>query len=474
MSSSWKYQNLKKWIENGCPDEFKGIQPKKDIQSLYCSNNQLTSLPAEIGLLTNLRVLYCSSNELASLPAEIGSLTNLQNLYCNNNQLTSLPSEIGLLTNLQELHYYNNQLTSLPAEIGLLTNLQELVCSINQLTSLPAEIGLLTNLQKLNCRINQLTSLPAEIGNLTNLQELYCGNNQLASLPAEIGNLTNLQELDCRWNQLTSLPAEIGLLTNLQRLYCNDNQLISLPSEIGLLTNLQTLYCHDNRLISLPAEIGQLRNLTYINYSDNPIEYVPPNILRLVARQKQAQGIYSDAQSVHNSEIQRSLNESINRIISIQPTVKSLDEIISLVLVDRILDGETKSLLVEYSEDRNIHSILNLTFSDLLISVWNRILSSDHSTEIKKVLNTEMKDAECKCFTGRLSRLVNCLNGFDPLISVTISDNEQIGTIISLVKTQLEDKNEYTIKSHKGIAEERLRNLNYSEEIIKEWLEYVE
>ena len=90
MSSSWKYQNLKKWIENGCPDEFKGIQPKKDIQSLYCSNNQLTSLPAEIGLLTNLRVLYCSSNELASLPAEIGSLTNLQNLYCNNNQLTSV------------------------------------------------------------------------------------------------------------------------------------------------------------------------------------------------------------------------------------------------------------------------------------------------------------------------------------------------------------------------------------------------
>ena len=255
---------------------------------------------------------------------------------------------------------------------------------------------------------------------------------------------------------------------------CNSNQLTSLPAEIGLLTNLQKLYCNNNQLTSLPVEIGQLRNLTYINYSNNPIEYVPPNILRLVARQKQAQGIYSDAQSVHNSEIQRSLNESINRIISIQPIVKSPDEIISLVLEDKILDDEAKSLLVDYSNDKNVHSILNLTFSDLLISVWNRISSSDHSTEIKKVLNTEMKDAECKCFTGRLSRLVNCLNGFDPLVSVTISDNEQIGTIISLVKTQLENKNEYTIENHKKTAEERLRNLNYSEEIIKEWIGYIE
>ena len=154
--------------------------------------------------------------------------------------------------------------------------------------------------------------------------------------------------------------------------------------------------------------------------------------------------------------------------------MKSLDEIVSLILEDKILDNEVKSLLIEYSEDKNAHSVLNLTFSDLLVSVWNRISSSNHSTEIKKVLKTEMKDAECKCFTGRLSRLVNCLNGFDPLVSVTISDNEQIGTIISLVKTQLEDKNEYTTDLHKRIAEERLRNLNYSEEIIKEWLEYIE
>ena len=111
--SSWQYQDLKEWIESSCPVGFKGIQPKRDVQALYCSDNQLTSLPVEIGLLVNLQALYCDRNQLTSLPAEIGHLTNLQKLYCSSNQLTFLQAEIGLLTNLQELDCGRNQLTSL-------------------------------------------------------------------------------------------------------------------------------------------------------------------------------------------------------------------------------------------------------------------------------------------------------------------------------------------------------------------------
>ena len=42
---------------------------------------------------------------------------NLQSLILYNNQLTSLPVEIGYLVNLQYLELNNNQLTSLPVEI---------------------------------------------------------------------------------------------------------------------------------------------------------------------------------------------------------------------------------------------------------------------------------------------------------------------------------------------------------------------
>ena len=50
-------------------------------------------------------------------------------------------------------------------------------------------------------------------------------------------------------------------------------------------------------------------------------------------------------------------------------------------------------------------------------------------------MNQEMIDSICKCFTGRISRLINCLNGFSDKVIIQISKNEEINNIISnLVK----------------------------------------
>ena len=90
-------------------------------------------LKQSIEELSNLDKLYLNNNQLTSLPKEIGNLTSLQTLYLGDNQLTSLPGEIGNLTSLQRLDLYNNQLTSLPKEIGNLTSLYRLDLSDNQL-----------------------------------------------------------------------------------------------------------------------------------------------------------------------------------------------------------------------------------------------------------------------------------------------------------------------------------------------------
>jgi len=58
-----------------------------------CTWKGLTSLPPEIGCLTNLRVLNCGNNELTSLPSEIGHLINLRVLECWGNQLDSKTRE---------------------------------------------------------------------------------------------------------------------------------------------------------------------------------------------------------------------------------------------------------------------------------------------------------------------------------------------------------------------------------------------
>ncbi|MBG1242272.1 leucine-rich repeat domain-containing protein [Nostoc sp. NZL] len=251
------------------------------VTNLDLSSKGLTSLPPQIGQLTNLQTLDLYGNQLSSLPPGFVQLTNLQTLKLRRNQLSSLPPQIGQLTNLQTLDLSRNQLSSLPPEISQLTNLQSLDLGINQLSSLPPEIGQLTNLQSLDLGINQLSSLPPEIGQLTNLQSLNLGYNQLSSLPPEIVQLTNLQSLYLFSNQLSSLPPEIVQLTNLQTLYLSDNQLSSLPPEIVQLTNLRSLNLNDNQLSSLPPEIVQLTNLRSLNLNDNQLTTLPADICQL-------------------------------------------------------------------------------------------------------------------------------------------------------------------------------------------------
>ena len=124
----------------------------------------LNSLPEDT---TTINI---SCKNLPYIPS-LSRFKNLEILYCYNNQITSLPH---LNENLKFLDCSNNKLTSLPP---LNEKLQVLYCYINKLTSLP---HLNTNIEILNCRGNQLTSLP----HLNeNLKILECYSNQLTSLP---------------------------------------------------------------------------------------------------------------------------------------------------------------------------------------------------------------------------------------------------------------------------------------------------
>ena len=330
------------------------------------------------------------------------------------------------------------------------------------------------DVRKLDLSNNQLAFLPVEIGQLVNLEILDLYYNQLTFLPVEIGQLVTLQYLNLFNNQLTFLPVEIGQLVALQNLTLSYNQLTFLPAEIGGLVALQYLNLFNNKLTFLPSSLGECHQLQHLVYNNNPIEYVPPNVLRLIARQNQAQGIYTDRQSVHNSGIQTSIKDSIMRLLSVKPKY-DFEATTALILSDETLTQFTKESLVEYCKDESVHTVLNLTFSDLLTAVWNRIVANENATEIKAVLNTEMMDAECKCFTGRISRLVNCLNGFDSSITITIDDNEQIGNIILLIKEKLTASVEgYSAAKHRELVRVELEERGYSTVVIEEWLEYIE
>jgi hypothetical protein len=324
-----------------------------------------------------------------------------------------------------------------------LVNLTTLYCYSNQLTSLTG-IEYLNDLTTLHCGSNQLTSLHG-IENLVNLTSLYCYSNQLTSLKG-IENLVNLTELDCYFNQLTSLNG-IENLVNLTELYCDDNQLTSLNG------------------------IENLINLLKLQYQNNLINHIPPNIVRRLNRFKNGQNVYNDGQNVHNHNIQESIKKSVNNILKIKPTITDTTD---LILNDTILTNETKEILMEYKNSTDIYSALNITFEELLLYVFNRIEINEHKDEIKHVLNAEMIDSVCKCFTGRMSRLINCLNGFDSLVNIGIADNEQIAQVIEVVRVGLERENKYDIELHKELVRKQLIERNYDNVVIEEWISHFE
>jgi Leucine-rich repeat (LRR) protein len=398
--------------------------------------------------MLNLKVKYSNDDTKYIVHSFKKIKDNCVYLDCSYNNLTSLQS-IKHLTQLQVLWCYNNKLTSLEG-IENLTQLQELYCNNNNLTSLKG-IENLTQLQILTFCYNQLTSLNG-IKNLEQLQELYCYNNKLTSL-REIENLKQLQILQCSNNNLTSLEP------------------------IKHLIQLEYLDCTYNQLTSLPLSLINCRNLIYIEYLEgNNIEDLSLPLLRFINRIRQGSlnniNVYNDNQNIHNSSIQLTVRDSINRLSQKFREPFNLELLTKHILEDSVIN--CKERLIEYMANKEEHSILLLNFSEILWLVWQEInkFEPDKQIEAKKRLNEEIKEADCMCYTGRCNRLVNCLVGFSDLVEIKIQDSSQIGNIIVIVKERLGE--EYSVDKHKEEVKKELLERGYDLETINEWIEYIQ
>ncbi len=112
----------------------KNIDDLSKLQSLNLSNNQLTSVPKELGNLSKLKTLILSVNNLPSIPKELGNLSKLTHLELHHNRLTSIPKELGNLSKLTYLNLGGNYLTSIPKELGKLSKLTALSLIVNKFT----------------------------------------------------------------------------------------------------------------------------------------------------------------------------------------------------------------------------------------------------------------------------------------------------------------------------------------------------
>ena len=434
----------------------------KEFSTRNISFTKLKSLPKGIfDNLVNLEYLILEHNNFVSLSEGIfDNLINLKRLYLNNNNIGSLPHNIfDNLVNLESLHLSSNYISSLPKGFfDNLVNLEVLLLDNNKLTSLPEGIfDKLVNLEYLNISENKLTSLPEGIfDKLVKLKRFIISDNELTSLPNEIfANLVILYIIGLQYNNLTLLPYNI----------------------FENLVNLTTLDLSSNNLDSLPLSLRNCRRLERFYYDSNPIEYIPPQLRRFINRfeNRAIQSISNDNQNVHDSAIQRSLNTSISNLLKEKPTLTT-EEVVTFITNSEFITSEAKSYLLTYSEDETIHSVHDVTFSEVLTSVISEIISmeEDIQTEVLKILSEEISDSICKCFTGRISRLVNSLNGFSPKVKVEISKNTQISTILAQTSERIDmiDSEEEVTK----IKEETIKNLReheFTEEEIDGWMSYL-
>ena len=391
---------------------------------LDLSNQNLTKIPVILDDVTELNLSYNQITKIENLP------DSLQILILDNNKITKIEN---LPNSLQKLWLGNNQITKIE---NLPENLQTLYLYNNQITKIE---NLPENLQTLYLYDNQIT----KIENLPDsLQKLWLGNNQIT--------------------KIENLP------DSLQELYLYHNQISKIEN---LPDSLQQLSLVDNKITELPLSLLELRYIRYFYHHDNPIENIHPLVQRWLERLNRGtiggnNKVYSDGQNIHNSTIQKSFRNSLGNLLK-DKNKMTLDECKKHVLECNELGEQVKRELLNYCDDNTEHSVYLVKFDEVFQYVISRIVKHSDSNEMFKILNEEIKDTICKCFTGRMTRLVNVLNGFYDDITIQIGSNEQISNIILVLQKKYEG--DELVKQVRLEMEER----SYDEETIGTWLSFL-
>ncbi|XP_059684703.1 E3 ubiquitin-protein ligase LRSAM1 isoform X1 [Gavia stellata] len=155
---------------------------------LIIHTNNLTSLvPKSCSLLSliTVKVLDLHDNQLASLPADIGQLTSLQVLNLERNLLKCLPQSIGDLAQLQMLNVKGNKLKELPATVSGLRSLRTLDISENVLQELPRVLAHIRTLETLTLDASSMTYPSPDIcsAGTESIQQFLCKECGIAYYP---------------------------------------------------------------------------------------------------------------------------------------------------------------------------------------------------------------------------------------------------------------------------------------------------
>lgn len=133
LADSLEVLNLSGNRLSSLPDDLPRLHK---LRVLFCSDNLFSEVPAVLGRCPALQMIGFKANRIRQLPAA-ALPAGLRWLILTDNQLESLPAEIGACGQLQKLMLAGNRLRELPASLAQCHKLELLRIAANQLSELP-------------------------------------------------------------------------------------------------------------------------------------------------------------------------------------------------------------------------------------------------------------------------------------------------------------------------------------------------
>lgn len=373
---------------------------------------------------------------------------------------------------------------------------------------------------KANChRIEEFPILPLQI----ELIELE--TNRIRSLPENIYQYEKLESLNIKDNNIEIVNQLLPL--SLRTINMGFNKIKSFTSELS--PDFGDLNLEYNFLYELPSHItnhpctkylknneGSLSNSNYAPHSiimnmNQPSTYndmFTPKYKIPKPPKMKTETIFDNNQNVHNHDIQTSLRNSVTKLVNKiklenndnLPVYDVLKEIYDLlynitykqqtekrkqkqktnVLYSLYYYFNSIKLNEQYKNAYELitiwcnagytHSSIEYTYQQLL-SFIIYILKQKTEEEQESIINILVDETIASknvCLTGKFSRLVNVLNGFDDSIEVELNDNEIINNRMIAIRRKYETTQNGT--QARKEAQEMLKEFDLSLNDKKIWI----
>jgi Leucine-rich repeat (LRR) protein len=247
----------------------------------------------------HLKQLNLVGNKIKILPAQICKLIFLEDFDISENCLTLMDPNIGMLARLAYLNVSHNMLLELPNELCNNYSLIDFRCTHNEVSYIPFKMGGLEVLKWLDASSNQMSFPPQTIisqGPLSVVEfmkscysefvrknSLSLNNRNLIDAPPGLFKVENLLAIDLSNNEIETLSSRIDSATFLQSLNAINNHLTAVPASIGFLTDLTSLQLSNNRMRALPPTMVKCSKLRILDIRKNAFKTIPTFVFRAFA-----------------------------------------------------------------------------------------------------------------------------------------------------------------------------------------------